>query len=68
MDSPTAAHLRHFLDLGPAQAMSLTTDPMILNQWYQLHLQRLQTTVDQLGLQNYLAQGKISKTGFRSKI
>ena len=53
------SHLRHILDLGSNPNLTLSTDPMILNQWYQLHMQRLQTTVDQFpfGLQHYLAQG-----------
>ena len=44
------------------------TDPLILNQWYQLHMQRLQTVehFNPLGLQNYLAQGKLLHSVWKS--
>ena len=54
MDSP-GPHFRLDLGLTSSNPLGFTTDPLILNQWYQLHLQRLQT-VEHLGWQNYLAQ------------
>ena len=65
MDSPGPQFRLDFAHLPTSSAspMGLTmTDPLILNQWYQLHMQRLQTVehfTNPLGLQNYLAQGKL---------
>ena len=50
-----------------AQASSSLNDSLVLSQWYQLHLQRLQAENFSIGLPDYLAHGNLSLAYFSSK-